>query len=405
MDTSSKRRIKKKSKRKRQSSLKKKKIAHEKKRGISKEKREREYPIFIYEDYDKNVVPEQFVVKIKKILGKIRFNDRSLFLKDDQDFFKMMKKYGFETLTQEVPNGFPYDESVMEVIRIRLSFLVGEIVYRELAKMGLIESFVPYNDVRITPIGTDFIVGFNSLLWEKTSRGRIYYSPIRPKMEINGKQWTVAFTRHAIERICDRCVGLWKVYAGASDAFGLIYYCSLFHACKSPHFEKDQDFITFYAECRRGFCYEYIDGVLEDYNLDKSYFYRVGYCPIGFSGNFASAITMLSPGMRGTPEYNLLENSDLSTKTKRRFKKQIKTSINWIKFANSGNFEAIKWFHTNGIPQVIELDDNPSIYTINGVGRPSKRCSVKDPLFAFSEEGFARIQEMKNRQGIPERKA
>jgi len=362
MRASEKRRTKKKSERKKCSAKKKKKLSIEKQRVAIGLKRKRDFPIFIFKDYNENVVSEQFVSDVKDILKKIKFTDRSMFIKNEEIFYKLMKEYGFQDAFDSVVSNIPDEQK--QIVKINLLLSIGHLVFKELEKKGVLENYIPYNDVSIIPSKTDFIVQFNGMYWKQTQWGRIYYSHIQPKVEIDGKEWIVAFTRHAIERICDRCTANWKTYAGAGDAFAFISNCSQFYSCKSSHFNKEQDYITFFDMCSEGFTsHQYLTEVLNDYEPDKNYFYRVGYCPVGFSGKFVSAITMLTPGMRGTPEHKLLENSNLSNKKKNRFRDLVDISMNKLEFRNSkDHFEAVKWFHTNGIPQVIQLDESPYLY-------------------------------------------
>ena len=48
------------------------------------------------------------------------------------------------------------------------------------------------------------VIQFSSLLKERTSGGIVDYSEMKPKFELDGKQWTVGFSDHAIKRICER---------------------------------------------------------------------------------------------------------------------------------------------------------------------------------------------------------
>jgi len=362
MSSSSKKRIKKKAKRKKQSVLKKKRMTYEKIKRIAKEKRAREYPIFHYKDYNREAVSEKFVREIKQILSEIKFDDQNIFKKEDITFFKLMKEIGFNQAIDLITDGIS-DSRKKNVIKLNFEFLVGHIVFQKLKEKGILDNFIPYNDVGIYPSDNDFIVKFDGLLSKKTRYGTIYYSNLKPKVKIEGDEFIVAFTRHAIERICDRCVSNWKMYAGAGDVFAYIKKCNFFEVI-NPSDTNEKNFITFYDKCSKGFFYfNYVTDVLDSYDPDKNYFYRVGYCPVGISGEFLSAITMLTPGMRGTPEYLLLINSNLPTSKKDEFKRYIEISMKKFEFANDSNFEAIKWFHQNGIPQVVEMETDPYTYS------------------------------------------
>jgi hypothetical protein len=358
MSSSSNRRIKKKAKRKKQSALKKKQMTREKVKRIAKEKRAREYPIFHYEDYNREAVSEKFVREIKQTLSGINFDDQTIFKKEHMAFFKLMKKIGFKQAIDLTKRGIS-DSRKKDLIKVSFEFFVGQIVFQKLREKGILDDFIPYNDVGIYPSGNDFIVKFDGLLSKRTKYGTIYYSSLKPKVKIEGNEFIVAFTRHAIERICDRCVADWRMYAGAGDVFSYIKKCNFFEVIK-PSDSSKKNFITFYDGCTEGFFnFNYVTEVLGSYEPNKNYFYRVGYCPVGISGEFVSAITMLTPGMRGTPEHLLLINSNLPTPKKDEFKRYIEISMKKIEFANDSNFEAIKWFHQNGIPQVVKMETDP----------------------------------------------
>jgi hypothetical protein len=85
----------------------------------------------------------------------------------------------------------------------------------------------------------------------------------------------------------------------------------------------------------------------------------VGYCPVTFQGDLAVATTLLFPGMserKGTPEGTLIENSGLPPAEIDRLKVQVEGQLSMRGLADSGDFTLIKWFHANGVPQVVRLD-------------------------------------------------
>jgi hypothetical protein len=86
----------------------------------------------------------------------------------------------------------------------------------------------------------------------------------------------------------------------------------------------------------------------------KPYF-RVGYCPIVFDGEFIIAKTLLFPGYSQTPEYEYIVSSNLS-----KFDKELlqeKSKLQDAKFLfETGDFSTIQWLHTNTIPQVIQME-------------------------------------------------
>ena len=59
----------------------------------------------------------------------------------------------------------------------------------------------------------------------KTKRGveDAYYSPRKPTIRFAGVpgEWLVAFSEHALKRICERTVYNWKDFGGQGDAFAV----------------------------------------------------------------------------------------------------------------------------------------------------------------------------------------
>jgi hypothetical protein len=79
----------------------------------------------------------------------------------------------------------------------------------------------------------------------------------------------------------------------------------------------------------------------------------VGYCPVAFEGRFAKATTLLFPGFSKTPEAVALRRSKLLGDDKRR-RTRLAEGSDQIRLVQSEDFSAIKWFHDNGVPQVIQ---------------------------------------------------
>jgi hypothetical protein len=78
------------------------------------------------------------------------------------------------------------------------------------------------------------------------------------------------------------------------------------------------------------------------------------YCPVVFEDGFAKAKTFLYPGYTSTPEYGLLLRSKLS-RAEREVLIESSTSLNADEVVLNENPETIKWFHDNGIPQVVQM--------------------------------------------------
>ena len=94
----------------------------------------------------------------------------------------------------------------------------------------------------------------------------------------------------------------------------------------------------------------------------KKYYYRLGYCPLALSGDFAKTITFLTPGMYGTPEYRLIQDID-NAKERYAISRSKENITSLRKHGETDDFDAIKYFHAHGIPQVIASDKDFFDYT------------------------------------------
>ena len=91
-----------------------------------------------------------------------------------------------------------------------------------------------------------------------------------------------------------------------------------------------------------------------DHSKGEAY-YRVGYCPVVLENGIAKATTFLYPGYTATPEYGLVLKSDLPPEEKARMRELAKQQdANCVILDNE--IDAIKWFHENGVPQVIQTE-------------------------------------------------
>ncbi len=117
-----------------------------------------------------------------------------------------------------------------------------------------------------------------------------------------------------------------------------------------------------YNSCVPNFAsWDYVAQVLDKPVPGRRYYYRVGYCPVSFHGNIAKAITLLVPGMSrqmGTPEAKLIEQSGLPPDEISRMKAQVdrleKQSMK--RLVDEGDYSLLRWFHQNGIPQVVHFE-------------------------------------------------
>ena len=115
--------------------------------------------------------------------------------------------------------------------------------------------------------------------------------------------------------------------------------------------------------------WDYVTHLIEKPVLGHRYYYRVGYCPIQFFGDVARAETLLVPGMnyrRGTPEGRLIDQSGLSGVEVKSKRDQVERQLSMKALVERGDYSLLKWFHQQGVPQVVEIEQEVFKYDVDG---------------------------------------
>lgn len=258
------------------------------------------FPRFIFQA---NEAPAEFVKLVQRAIKKIDFRDPRLFSTWETEIYRLAKQHG-SVVIRDLLRQTEGDPAA------RIGFLckLGDLVFSMIPQEAL-RQWIPLHDVQILPAGSQIVVSFRSLRQAKGPGGTIYYSRFKPLLTIDGENRIVGFSRHAIERICQRIVPRWDTYLGLGDAFAFFDQCVYFERSDLP---DGQLAFTFYALCRKGFFHwRYVEETLgPDVEDDGHYYYRVGYCPAVVEGDFAKAKTLLFPGHYNTREYRLVWASD-----------------------------------------------------------------------------------------------
>jgi hypothetical protein len=200
-------------------------------------------------------------------------------------------------------------------------------------------------------------IGFDFIPRVKRDTGWGYYSPNEPKVTINGAKWVVCFSEHAIERIVERsCFSAQLTFAHYWDCFAYLEGCVFY---EPVILDGDRPGIRlFMTENLGGPPDQYreylrkiagIEDVLE-YPVVPSYV--LGYCHVDCKGKFAKAISMWYPGYRGTPEDTLVRTASITAADRQRLLAMADDNKT-VRVINEGRHEAIKWYHENGVPQVV----------------------------------------------------
>jgi hypothetical protein len=263
-----------------------------------------------------------------------------------------------------VPPEHPHYEHA-KIAHIGWQLNIGELIFAKISERDQ-RRFFPLNDFCILPVGKQIVVKCSSLVREKNRIGFVfYYSKFRPTVEIEGRKYVVGFTQHVVEAIEHRLLFDRMSYAGLGEVYGYFELCSHFEPCKvwgdGERSNQLVDAITFYDDCSQdGFCNQnYVKEVLGasfDPANGKPY-YRVGYCPVVLDGEFALAKTFLPPGFTKTPEYTTLLQSNVRSDERRRLKSMAFDGATLQSMINENDFSAVRWFHANGVPQVVRTDE------------------------------------------------
>lgn len=321
---------------------------------------------------DRTTGNSDFVDLITSIFEQLPYDDDHLFPAVYRRLYSVLKISGLDALVDLVhrASASPADRDVS--LKMFATHLGSVVVSRMTDQQK--DRFLPFNDVDIEPFSKGFKVVFRSLMTIRTNGEPLiwdgkpcYYSHRRPTVSINGVGKIVAFSKHAVQKTCERACNAWRTYGGLGDAYAFFADCMYFETCdiRGPARGGDrQRAITFFQDCfldqwRAAVIAapsEYflrIIGLLPEH-LTKHWYYRVGYCPIEVKGEFAVATTLLAPGFGATPEYALLERSHLSKEVKSEMLRRAKAqSYEYV--SGALDYELVKWFHDNGIPQVCTL--------------------------------------------------
>lgn len=319
----------------------------------NKLKRLPKYPEIIVQEADASVSPE-FAATVRQIVNGIDLANPAQFPPRVRVFFQNIHRLGSQnSMTNAVRFVKP---ALKQEKAVQLGSYLGDFIMDGLKNSLQIEKYVPYNDFQVEFSGQNIIISFDSLLSCYSKFGKIYYSRRKPQVNIEGKDYTVAFSPHAIERYRQRTVGGdGYSYRGTGEAFAYLSYCNRYDHHSSEWNGKQQHYLSFYSDCQEGFVNgEFARRILEKDIPDYSHACRIGYLPVRLWRGFACAATLLVPGMKGTPEQILLKNAHIDETLKKRLiqSNQLKLSIREC-IANDVIW-ILKWYHDNGVPQVIK---------------------------------------------------
>jgi hypothetical protein len=325
----------------------------------------REWPAFLLDTREGD---PQFVEEVKKAIHAFSFTELP---PGQQMAYRYVATDGADNVLRDIREAAKQllqQDPSNENARFAVSdwaLTLGELILSKIPE-PVRESLLPHNSVQFLPVGNDIIVDCRSLIKVETVRDPFWYSRLRPTVEIEGRTYTVAFSKHAIDKIKERINPDWKTFSALGDVFAYLEQCARFDVCHLLNTDrngKPQLALTFYDICFQEEFWEwmYVTNVLGRENLDPNLgraYHRVGYCPafLDEARGFVTLGTLLCPGYRKTPEYGLLQASGLPADEKTRLER-LAVEHSRDNLLGEQDFSAIKWFHENGIPQVIQTHE------------------------------------------------
>lgn len=331
-----------------------KKLREEKKRLVHKRRQEYKalYPSL---QFDTEHGDPRFVQLVREAVRTIRFDDDDVFSSGVQWLYRILKRDGHRGLLNAL-SSLEHENAEMGRLAKRAFVLgFGQAIIDRIPECQR-ERLLPYNDVKVMPRGNGIRLLFRSLARKAGRNGTIYYSRRKPTIDINGARKIVAFSKHAIERICERLTPRWNASYGAlGDVFAFLDQCLHFEPCR---LYGGQSAFSFFDAIYEGSIQQlYVTKVLGKENLNPKLgrpYYRLGYCPADIEGDFFRARTLLLPGFQCTPEYTAIVESNLPYMEKRALLDQANRSDSDMVY-RTGDFGLIKCFHDLGVPQVVQM--------------------------------------------------
>lgn len=319
------------------------------------------FPEFEIDSASFNSNPE-LLEPVRHAVAEIRTHHRTLLPPVQLRFYYSVQAAGFSVANEELRQGAAMAGEPVGYIYSVLT--LGELLYKRLPD-ALIKPIRRLDIVHgIGVRGNKLGVRCRSLQATTTPRGPTFYSRRQPRMQFgtSKQKRLVAFSEHALERICERTVYDWRTFCGHGDAFAILDNCVYFEDCTNVRGEPS---FVVYNSCIPHFhCWKYAECVLGKQKPSTGdaagdiaraatggcrLYYRVGYCPVTFHGEIALATTLLFPGMsrqKGTPEGKLIENSGLPAAEVTRMKAQVETQLSMKALADADDFSLVSGFMT-----------------------------------------------------------
>jgi len=314
------------------------------------------YPQFIVESLYADI---ELIKGVKSIAASIDFRTAPLFVKMMvQDIKRMSSKDFVEKYAEDL--GFDkYKENNDFDERNSLSYIENNIKYnyvycyienylmdifnKELRKNGLWDKYMFFHYVHLYYYRGIFKIIVDGFHIHYSHYGPAYYPKDPLTVKIREKTYSLAISKHAMERIFERIGNSsWGIYILMSSA-------------KVSHLKLGNDdgiSISFgFSKEHQSSFNSYPHRLATELmgRIPNKFDFLCGYSPVGYcSDNFIHLKTFLQPGMASTPENALLKSKCLDKKTGLLYRDLVN------KVYCDEHIEMLKFFHNNGCLQIRE---------------------------------------------------
>lgn len=313
-----------------------------------------------------------FMDTVEETINQFDFENNSHCDTADRLMYQLLRREGFAgfsaacTAIAQTESPTHLNLSVDERRAIWLSPLLthlGQWVFERLPEQFRTNP-LPFHFFHVSPQEKHLRVNFHFMPRMPSPHGTIYFSPFEPTVSTTNGLRKVGFTRHAIERACQRLAGELPIrYQQCQYLTGHFLRCVHYEPMTLP---SGQEAIRMLAKCNYDLTQVYLRDVagFDDAEIaNQKWFCLLGYCPVKESRDFSVATTFLCPGYRDTPEAYLVDTAGITAATRQSLRAAAKDSTRADVVAGRLT-NALKWYHENGAPQVVAVERG--IYEMGG---------------------------------------
>jgi hypothetical protein len=296
---------------------------------------------------------EQFVAAIQQAANKVRFDEPDFDLAaGNLAFLKMFKKLGYDAVRQKL--GDVSDDTVVQILHLT----AGEALFRKLDELDstILDRFAPFSMAVVNPTSNTFSISVHELTPRATRLGHAFLHAVSPlSLTVDGRPYQIAFSRHALQRFRDRLYprGSWRNYGALGDIYAMLGGSLVIrHAATQYDGSQEEPLLAMYFYSSPG--QFHISPVPENVlgSIDREandYFVLAGYAPCAQDGDLLVVKTLLSPGMRGTPEAQAMREQ-LDPLLRMDMDQAL---LNLFDYRVPVRYDVLHWLHTRGAVQVV----------------------------------------------------